>query len=81
MSIRSSGPWCGVCNNPILSGRINPFKVSISPTRMDSCDDCRDKNYVRSSIGPEELPRGPLRDLIDRAVNEGVLILQPKGAD
>ena len=69
MSIRSSGVWCDICNKPILMGGFQPFKVSISPTPMDSCKQCRP--LVVDDINYSELPEGPLRGLIKRAVQAG----------
>lgn len=76
MSIRSSGIWCDVCNNPILwvgtkEKAYQPFKVSISPTPMDACNKCAP--LVKDDIDFESLPEGPMKQLMRRAVDEGVL--------
>ena len=71
MSIRSSGTWCDVCNEPVLFGPYQQFKVTISPTPMGACKTCAP--LMKGDIDFKALPEGPVKDLFRRAVAEGIL--------
>lgn len=69
MSLRSSGLWCDVCNRPMMAAMAGAseqggFKLSISPARMNACQECRP--LLGDDMKARDLPRGPLRDLLER---------------
>lgn len=69
MSVRKSGAWCDVCNNPQPLNPTTGFKIeSVSPTMMHSCDDCLPRlNEWNEMRVIENLPEGPFRRLIEKA--------------
>lgn len=74
MSLRPSGFWCDVCNEPmttemLLDKPIRGFKLSCSPTELHTHDNCEEL-LISACDGPKPdlLKGGPLKDLLTRVV-------------
>ena len=40
MTIKSSGAWCDICENPILDGAVNIFGIKALEKKFHSCNKC-----------------------------------------
>lgn len=68
--IRQSGPWCDVCNDPILLDvSINPFRCKGIDQELHCHDKCKD---TLIDVGRDwtKLPDGPLRKAFEDASHQ-----------
>jgi len=72
MSLRSSGLYCDICNQPMLvemffEHPVIGFRFKCSPDLLHCHNDCEPLlTKVRESLDETILPHGPIRDLLTR---------------